>query len=103
MRETVGPRSQSVLAMAAVLVSACTTLVPPYQRPEVATQAVSFKEAPSTPGWSVAQPADAQARGPWWQPFGDVPLNELLPQVEVSNQNVAAAVARYAAAQALVS
>lgn len=85
------------------LLAACTTLVPPYQRPEVATQAVSFKEAPSTPGWRAARPADEHPRGPWWQPFGDAQLNELLPQVEVSNQNVAAAVARYAAAQAIVS
>ena len=87
----------------AVVLSACTTFVPPYERPEVAAQAVSFKEAPTTPGWSAARPADEQPRGPWWQPFGDAPLNELLPQVEVSNQNVAAAVARYAAAQAIVS
>jgi len=85
------------------VVAGCTTMTPPYQRPEVALQAVSFKEAPSTPGWNEAQPADAQPRGPWWLPFGDAPLNELLPQVEVSNQNVAAAVARYAAAQALVA
>jgi NodT family efflux transporter outer membrane factor (OMF) lipoprotein len=93
-----------ILALAATaLLAACTTLVPPYQRPEVTTQAVSFKEAPSTTGWNAAHPADEQPRGPWWQPFGDAPLNDLLPQVEVSNQNVAAAVARYAAAQAIVS
>ncbi|HEU5295103.1 MAG TPA: efflux transporter outer membrane subunit [Burkholderiaceae bacterium] len=90
-------------ASIAALLAACTTLVPPYQRPDVAMQAVSFKEAPSTPGWNAASPADERARGAWWQPFGDATLNEMLPQVEVSNQNVAAAVARYAAAQALVA
>jgi NodT family efflux transporter outer membrane factor (OMF) lipoprotein len=93
----------SACAVIAVVLSACTTLDPPYERPEVPTQAVSFKEAPSTPGWAAAHPADEQPRGAWWPPFGDVPLNDLLPQVEVSNQNVAAAVARYAAAQAIVS
>jgi len=98
---------RTVRALAATSIAgwlaACTTLVPPYQRPDVAMQAVSFKEAPSVPGWSAAKPADGQARGPWWLPFGDSMLNELLPQVEVSNQNVAAAVARYAAARALVA
>ena len=91
------------LTLSLVLLSGCTTMVPPYQRPEVATQAVSFKEAPTAPGWTAAHPADEQPRGPWWLPFGDAPLNELLPQVEVSNQNVAAALARYSAAQALVA
>jgi NodT family efflux transporter outer membrane factor (OMF) lipoprotein len=78
-------------------------MVPRYQRPQVAMQATSFKEAPTAPGWTAARPSDERARGPWWGTFGDAQLNELLPQVEVSNQDVAAAVARYASAQALVS
>jgi NodT family efflux transporter outer membrane factor (OMF) lipoprotein len=81
----------------------CASMAPPYQRPDVAMQAVSFKEAPSAPGWNAARPADDSPRGPWWESFGDAPLNALLPQVAVSNQDVAAAVARYAAAQALVA
>lgn len=96
-------RGFASMAAATALLAACTTIVPPYQRPEVALQAVSFKEAPRTPGWHAAQPADAQPRGPWWLPFGDPDLDALLPQVAVSNQGVAAAVARYAAAQALVA
>ncbi|KAB2873428.1 MAG: hypothetical protein F9K36_10300, partial [Burkholderiaceae bacterium] len=85
-------------ALAGTLLAACTSMVPSYERPVVAMHAVSFKEAPSTPGWHEARPADEQARGPWWLPFRDATLNELMPQVEVSNQSVAAAVARYAAA-----
>lgn len=84
------------------LLAGCAATGPAYQRPDVALTAASFKEAPATPGWTVAHPADGQPRAPWWQAFGDAPLDALLPQVEVSNQNVAAAVARYAAAQALV-
>ncbi len=90
-------------ALAGTLLAACTSMVPSYERPVVAMHAVSFKEAPSTPGWHEARPADEQARGPWWLPFRDATLNELMPQVEVSNQTVAAAVARYAAAQALLA
>ncbi|MEO8924443.1 MAG: efflux transporter outer membrane subunit, partial [Caldimonas sp.] len=46
--------------------------------------------------------ADALDRGDWWMLFGDAELNRLMPQVEVSNQNVAFAVAAYAQARALV-
>jgi NodT family efflux transporter outer membrane factor (OMF) lipoprotein len=95
------PRPIAVAAMA-LLLAGCASMAPPYERPTVSMQAVSFKEAPDNPGWRAAHPADAQPRGPWWRLFGDDTLNALLPQVEVSNQNVAAAVAAYAQAQALV-
>jgi NodT family efflux transporter outer membrane factor (OMF) lipoprotein len=95
--------ARRTLAGCIACLSACTTMAPPYQRPEVATTAAAFKEAPPEPGWSAAHPADEQARGPWWQAFSDATLNDLLSQVEVSNQNIAAAVARYAAAQAIVA
>ena len=50
-----------------------------------------------------AAPADTLERGPWWELFDDPVLNALAAQVEVSNQNVAAAVAAYAQARALVA
>jgi NodT family efflux transporter outer membrane factor (OMF) lipoprotein len=85
----------------AALLSACA-VGPDYQRPEIATPG-AYKEAPqAAAGWFPAAPADALDRGPWWQLFGDAELNALVAQVEVSNQNVAAAVAAYAQAQALV-
>ena len=83
------------------LLSACT-LGPAYQRPETSAP-YAFKEAPSDAAtWFPAAPADALDRGPWWNLFGDPALSGLVVQVEVSNQNVAAAVAAYAQAQALV-
>jgi NodT family efflux transporter outer membrane factor (OMF) lipoprotein len=88
-----------VVALAAL--SACGT-GPAYERPGVAAPA-AFKEAPSADAtWFAAAPADALDRGPWWQLFGDPAVNALVERVEVSNQNVAAAVAAYAQAQALV-
>jgi len=98
-------RVADALALAATLalVSACT-LGPKYQRPDTPEPA-TFKEAPP-PGdstWFPAAPADALDRGPWWELFGDPVLSSLAAEVEVSNQNVAAAVASYAQAQALVS
>ena len=75
---------------------------PTYQRPELALPS-QFKEAPATDStWLPAVPADTLQRGPWWQLFGDPALSALVEQVDVSNQNVASAVAAYAQAQALV-
>jgi NodT family efflux transporter outer membrane factor (OMF) lipoprotein len=84
-------------ALLALLVSGCA-VGPDYRRPTL--QAVSrFKEAE---GWVPAAPADALERGPWWSLFGDPVLDQLVARVEISNQNVAAAVGAYAQARALV-
>jgi len=90
---------QTVLALASAAALAACNVGPAYQRPSVATSP-TFKEAAS--GWLPAAPADALDRGDWWTLFGDAELNRLAPQVEVSNQNVAFAVAAYAQAQSLV-
>ena len=95
-------RVRVVALLGAALLSACA-VGPDYQRPTAASPS-AFKEAPQPDaGWFPAAPADALDRGPWWQLFGDAELNKLVEQVEVSNQNVAAAVAAYAQAKALVA
>ena len=87
----------SPVAMA-LLITGCA-VGPAYQRPT--TPAVlAYKEAGD---WVVAAPADALERGPWWQLFRDPVLDALAARVDVSNQNVAAAVAAYAQARALVA
>jgi NodT family efflux transporter outer membrane factor (OMF) lipoprotein len=78
------------------LLSACA-VGPNYVRPEVDAPA-SFRE---TQGWKPAQPADTLPRGKWWELFGVAELNALTEQVEVSNQNLRAAEARYRQSQAL--
>lgn len=83
----------------AVFVTGCA-VGPAYQAPAVDTP-VAFKEGRGE--WVRAVPADTLERGPWWELFGDADLNVLASQVEVSNQNVAAAVAAYAQARALVA
>ncbi len=72
---------------------------PNYERPATESVAV-YKESGD---WVAAVPADALERGPWWELFNDPALNSLAARVEVSNQNVAAAVAAYAQARALVA
>ena len=45
--------------------------------------------------WKPAQPNDQNLGGNWWEIFQDPQLNALEPQVNVSNQNLKAAVAQY--------
>ena len=82
----------------ALLITGCA-VGPTYQRPTT-PEVAAYKEAGD---WVAAQPADALERGPWWRLFNDPVLNDLAARVEVSNQNVAAAVAAYAQARALVA
>ena len=72
---------------------------PAYQVPST-PQPAAFKEAGP---WQVAVPADTLERGPWWTLFNDAQLNDLIARVQVDNQNVAVAVANYAAARASVA
>ncbi|XYJ12130.1 efflux transporter outer membrane subunit [Telluria sp. B2] len=95
MHETT-PFRLTLLALGAIL--AGCSVGPAYQVPNT-PQPAAFKELA---GWVPAAPADALERGPWWQLFNDPILNELANGIEVSNQNVAAAVANYAQARALV-
>ena len=52
--------------------------------------------------WKKAQPQDEIIRGAWWKVFNDTRLDALEEQVNISNQNIAAAQAQYDQAYALV-
>ncbi|MCS0612098.1 efflux transporter outer membrane subunit [Massilia kyonggiensis] len=98
MRFTTTIRPLIPALLAAAVLSGCA-LAPTYERPAT-PQPAAFKELQ---GWAPAAPADALDRGPWWTLFNDPVLDGLVRQVEVSNQNVAAAVAAYSQARALVA
>ena len=91
-------RATLISAVSALLATGCA-VGPAYQRP-TPPDVAAFKEAGD---WVTAAPADALERGPWWLLFNDPVLNDLAARVEVSNQNVASAVAAYAQARALVN
>jgi NodT family efflux transporter outer membrane factor (OMF) lipoprotein len=59
---------------------------PNYHRAS-APVAQDFKEQPPE-GWTQASPSDAAPKGDWWTDFHDPLLDELEPQVAVSNQTV---------------
>jgi len=89
---------KKILGAFTLILAGCAT-GPAYQVPAAPLPA-EFKEAQ---GWQPAAPADLLEKGSWWELFGDATLNELARQVEVNNQNVAAAEARYAQARAAVA
>jgi len=98
-------RAAAALLCGALLFQGCD-VGPKYNRPSAQVPA-TFKEV--TPddlkqmdGWKVAQPQDSALHGKWWEIFGDSQLNALEEQVNISNQNVAAAFASFMAARALV-
>ncbi len=72
---------------------------PDYRRPEVQVSA-AYKEAA---GWKVAEPQDESNRGNWWEIFGDPQLSALIESIDISNQNVLLAEARFRQAQALAA
>jgi len=81
-----------LLATCCLFLSSCM-VGPKYQRPAAPVPDV-YKE-PLPEGWKQAQPSDAAIRGKWWEVYNDPQLNALEEQVNVSNQNVVAAVAQY--------
>ncbi len=105
MKATNRIRVAAALLCGSVLLQGCD-VGPKYNRPSAKVPA-TFKEV--TPddlqkmdGWKVAQPQDSSLHGNWWEIFGDSQLNALEEQVNVSNQNVAAAFASFMAARAVV-
>ena len=93
-------RSARLLLAAAcgVVIHGCT-VGPDYVRPTIEAPA-AYKEL--RVDWKPAQPSDDTKRGRWWEAFGDSQLNALVAQVDISNQNLRSAEARYRQAQAVV-
>lgn len=86
-----------------LVLAACATVGPDYERPPLAVPAV-YRYAQAA-GAAAGVPAGAQASAPvepGWEQFGDPVLNALLAQLKVDNQALRGAEARLRQAQALV-
>ncbi len=83
----------------ALALAGCT-VGPNYKRPPAVGVTAAFKEAP--PGWTLAQPQDAAAKGEWWSIYHDDLLSALERKIAVSNQNVKQFEAQLREAQATV-
>jgi NodT family efflux transporter outer membrane factor (OMF) lipoprotein len=77
---------------------AACTVGPDYLRPR-APEPAAYKELK---GWKRVAPIDDRDRGPWWLVFEDQKLDSFEPQVEISNQTVAAAEAAYRQSAAVI-
>ena len=89
---------RSAAGILALALAACA-VGPDYQRPEAAVSA-AYKEAV---GWKAAEPRDEASRGNWWEIFGDPKLSALIESIDMSNQNVLLAEARFRQARALAA
>src|SRR5580692_8502972 len=81
----------AVLILAGALPFIGCAVGPKYQRPALPSPP-SYKEMGN---WKTAQPNDQNLGGNWWEIFQDAQLNALEKQINVSNQNLKAAVAQY--------
>src|SRR5437763_10872444 len=97
LRSRAQARSFAAVNIIALTLTGCT--IGPNYSPEPAPVPTQFKELK---GWKRARPSDDVDRGDWWKVYKDRALNELLPQIEVSNQTVAAAAAAYEQARAVI-
>ena len=83
-----------------LLLGACSFT--PQETGTALTPPAAWKTAAPQAGWISADQARVWQAGRWWALFGDAQLDALMPQVDVSNQNLAQAVANVAQAQALL-
>src|SRR5580658_9985971 len=93
-----GPARTPAFALTIGLALTGCAVGPNYSR-EPAPVPTAYKELK---GWKFADPRDDTDRGDWWTVYKDRALDELLPEVEISNQTVAADAAAYEEARALI-
>ncbi|MEO6005792.1 MAG: TolC family protein, partial [Opitutus sp.] len=88
-----------LLASTSAALGALPAVGPNYARPSAAVPA-EFRDADQTLAWKTAEPADAFARGEWWQLFSDTALNDLETRALSANQDLRGAAARVEQARA---
>ena len=94
-------------AFAIVLMAGCS-VGPDYQRPPaLGTNAMPAAFAGTTATnlgeWKTAEPSAHLPRGAWWELFGDAELNRIEALAAAESQELAAAIAHFEQARALVS
>lgn len=105
------PRKRRQLSAAATLVFlsflAGCAVGPNYTRPTAfgtnAMSAVFTGTTATNSQWKLAQPSASMPRGSWWDVFGDPELSRLETLASASNQQLAAAMANFQEARALVN
>jgi NodT family efflux transporter outer membrane factor (OMF) lipoprotein len=97
----------AILPLACMALFAGCSLAPKYARPAVETpeafKELSPEQSKETEGWKTAEPQDDAIRGNWWEMFQEPELNSFEDQAAGSNQTIAAALANFMAARAVVT
>jgi NodT family efflux transporter outer membrane factor (OMF) lipoprotein len=98
--------SPLLAALTLLALSTACNVGPKYHAPVVPAPP-AFTEPPpesftESKDWKAAAPTDAWTKGRWWEAFQDPQLNALEEQVEVTNQTLKSAEARFRQARALV-
>jgi multidrug efflux system outer membrane protein len=83
---------------ALLLLAGCAAVGPDYRRPEATAMPAAY--AGVTDGWKVAQPQGQLPKGNWWEIFGEPELSALEDEAAAANQQLKAAVQRFAEARA---
>jgi multidrug efflux pump len=95
----------AIVTIGLALFSGCS-FAPTYSKPPVETpgafRELTPEQAANATGWKTAEPMDSELRGNWWEMFGDKKLNSLEEEAARSNQTIAAALANFSAARAVV-
>jgi len=91
-------RSRITSILIAVVVMCSCAVADNENRPSVQTPP-AFKELGS---WKPSEPGDQLSKGKWWERFNDPELNRLEESLNISNQNIVAAVASVEAARAIM-
>src|SRR5208283_3030117 len=100
------PGRVTLASLACLALLAGCSFAPNYAKPQVQTPG-AFKELSpdqlkETEGGKTAEPKDDIIRGKWWEMFHEPELDGLEVEAAVSNQTVAAALANFLAARAVV-
>jgi len=102
----VAPALAAGVGLAWLAISAACNVGPKYRTPAAAGPPVFTEQPPQSfsesKDWKAATPADAWTKGRWWEMFQDPELNALEAQVDVSNQTLKSAEARFRQARAMI-
>src|ERR1700722_15171513 len=90
-------RAGSIVPLATAILSLIGCAVGPKYKTPTVPAPPAYKEMGN---WKGAQPSDQNLGGNWWEIFQDAQLSALEQQINVSNQNLKAAVAQYQEARA---
>jgi NodT family efflux transporter outer membrane factor (OMF) lipoprotein len=98
-------RRATFIGAVALLLAGCR-VGPRYTKPSVPVAPADKGQLPSefkeASGWKPAQPSVGTIQAEWWKIFGISELNELEEQINVSNQTLRAAEARFRQARAFI-